>query len=178
VRKAYRTFTAIGGILFVLCGASREAAAGDSEIERETLRGLTGVLVLVETIEAEIQHKGLDQKQLQTDTELRLRGAGIKVLTPTEREQTPGKPFLYINVGVLKTEHHPDYACSLHVELAQAILLERNTAMHSTGATWSQSAVLAISEDNLESIRDAVRTYVDGFINAYLSVNPKQSTKR
>ena len=68
--------------------------------DRDTLRGLDGVFVLVEEIEPEIERYGLTKQALQTDTELQLRQYGIKVLSRVERLAAPGSPYLYVNVGV------------------------------------------------------------------------------
>ena len=53
----------------------------DGKETRKTLVGLSGVYVLVETIEDDVERDGLSRAQIQTDMELKLREAGIPVLT-------------------------------------------------------------------------------------------------
>jgi hypothetical protein len=53
---------------------------------KEVLAGLDGVRVVVEGVRPEAEKYGLTQQLLQTDTELRLRQNGIRVLTDEEAE--------------------------------------------------------------------------------------------
>jgi hypothetical protein len=74
-------------------------AAGDSDEERQTLVGLKGVRVVVENINPNAEKDGLSLVLLQTDVELKLRQAGIPVLTGEETFRAPGSPFLYLVVS-------------------------------------------------------------------------------
>ena len=157
--------------MFLLLAASA-ATAGDDEFSRPSLKGLKGVYVLVEPLEAEVERDGLNQTSIQTDVELRLRQAGIKVLTEAERLAAPGTPFLYVLVNA---KSGSPYAFSINVELCQDVRLDRDPSMQISGATtWSVTAVGTVGRNNLRDIRDMVKDYVDRFINAYLSVNPKK----
>ena len=70
--------------------------AGDNESTRATLRGLPGMAVLIENLAPEVERAGFTRRQLQTDVELRLRQAGIRVLTEQERLTVVGQPmFVY-----------------------------------------------------------------------------------
>jgi hypothetical protein len=55
--------------------------ASDDEYTRESLRGLHGVYVLVEDLRPEVEQAGLTVAMIRTDAELKLRLAGIRVLT-------------------------------------------------------------------------------------------------
>jgi hypothetical protein len=83
--------------------------------QRDSLRGLQGVNVIVESLTAEAEQLGLTREALQIDTELQLRQYGIKVLTREEWVKTPGSPFLYVNVTVAGTV--PIWAVSIKVQL-------------------------------------------------------------
>ena len=50
-------------------------------------------MVLVEDMTDDAKRLGLNTVQIQTDVELKLRLAGIKVLTKEERYGTPGTPY-------------------------------------------------------------------------------------
>jgi hypothetical protein len=78
-------------ILVLLLLASTGAQGGDTEGERATLRGLDGVQVVVEDLQPDVERNGLTRQQLQTDVELRLRKAGIRVLTEQELDRAPGQ---------------------------------------------------------------------------------------
>ena len=71
--------------LFV-CGGSAQ-----TEMDRKSLRGLKGIAVVVEALQPEAERDGLTKSQIKTDIELKLRQAGIHVLTTEESFKTPGK---------------------------------------------------------------------------------------
>jgi len=68
--------------------------------QKDTLKGLQGVHVLVESLNPEVEKYDLTKQQLQTDVELRLRQNSIKVLSEEELLSTPGKSYLYVNVNI------------------------------------------------------------------------------
>jgi hypothetical protein len=149
----------------------------DTEATRETLRGLTGVHIAVEEVEPDLERAGLRRSQLQTDAELRLRKAGIRVLTREEFLATLGRPYLYIRVTALKEESRTGrplgYAAFGEVSLNQLVWLERDPAITGGGETWSSRGILtSVDPSSVRSIRESVADQVDWFINAYLAVNP------
>ena len=137
------------------------------------LRGLKGVNVMVADLRPEIERSGLSKTQIQTDVELKLRMAGIKVLSEEEYLSVPGFPHLYVRIAGFKAEAIRHYVFSVSVELMQEVYLVR-TAPDFTeygAVTWSHS-IVGISP-KLGTIRAGVKDMVDRFIKAYLSVNPK-----
>jgi hypothetical protein len=159
----------VWGILGLAGGRSW---AGDSELDRATLRGLQGVEVIVADIKPEGERAGLTRYQLQTDVELQLRQAGIPLLTSAERGHVPGKPLLEVHVHVVPRADGLLAAYAITVELYQVASLETD-AFKATVSTWSVGATGSIDITLLATLRDSVRDYVDRFINAYLSVNPR-----
>ncbi len=156
----------------VLLLAASAATAGDDEICRASLKGLKGVYVLIEPLQADVERGGLNKTSIQTDVELKLRQAGITVLTEAEMLAALGHPTLYINVN---THSGPMYAFSIRVELCQDVRLDRDPSLQlSDATTWSVGAVGTVGRNNFRDIRDHIKDSVDEFINAYLSVNPKK----
>ncbi len=147
------------------------AFAQDTELSRQTLRGLQGVQVLVEDLKPEIERGGLTKQQLQRDTELRLRMAGIKVLSEIESFNTPGAPYLHVYANVVKGKHRPTYIYSITVGLIQKVSLVRAPGIVVEVITWAVGRTGFTPE--LRYIRARIKDLVDQFINAYLSVNPK-----
>ena len=147
--------------------------AGDSPSARATLRGLEGVHVLVESLRPEVEQAGLTRQQLQTDVELRLRLAGIRVLTDEESRRTPGNPCLYVNVNVML---HSDAlaAYSVEVALEQQAALEIDSSL-AIVKTWDVGLIGTVGTARLDSIRNHLRDKIDKFINAYLSVHPRSA---
>src|SRR5207249_6328300 len=152
---------------------SRLVGQGDNESTRKTLAGLTGLYVSVEHIPDEMQRDGLDTTQIQTDVELKLRQAGITVLTRQEWLSTAAAPFLYVNVQAIKNSNL--YAFSVDVQLRQRVTLVHDPAVLILATTWSATGVIGtVGSKKLSSLRETVRDLTDQFINAYLAANPKR----
>jgi hypothetical protein len=135
--------------------------------DRESLRGLSGVVVLVEDLDDDAKRTGLTEDQIQTDVELKLRLAGIEVLS-TARPF----PHLYVRMSVLLIGGF--YPCNIIVELLQTARLERKYTTRVFAPTWSAEGLVAASNEPALAIRRYLGDYIDRFINAYLDVNPKR----
>lgn len=177
-----RTFTVTLSFCFWLALIFSASAQTFLDGQRESLRGLKGVELVMEVINPEAERKGLTRSQLQTDVELRLRKAGIKVLTRQERLKTPGYPFLYVNVSTVKTPETLGgllgglYGYSISVELREKVILARNRSIETYAATWSKGVVGTVGADKLRSVREGVGDLVDEFINDYLAMNPRRGS--
>ena len=173
MKKARRWIVLIFMVL-TLIYLDSSVAAQDTELSRQTLSGLQGVWVSTGTLKLkpEIERDGLTKDQLQTDAELKLRMAGIKVLSLREVLITPGQPCLYIAPNISKYPYRPSgYFFSIFVCLEQDVFLVRSPNIKNNAITWSVSEYGITPE--LKTIREIIKNLVDKFINAYLSVNPK-----
>ena len=148
--------------------------------EKDTLKGLRGVEVVVGSLEPEIEKYGLTKQQLITDVELRLRQNGIRVLSEQEWLSTAGYPILYVSVLVNahvegRDDLPPIAAYYILLELRQTAFLERDMTKRCHVSTRSIGGlgVVWLSKSK-EGIREVVKDYVDKFINDYLAVNPKE----
>ena len=172
-RKIQISFISISSIFFILFVPV--GLASDTQMERETLRSVSGVIVSINLTSRpdmpEIKH------QLKSDIELRLRMAGITV-TSTERMTAP-VPILLELVGavVLRGESKSNYAFALSLYVNQFVIMENNPSIKSLATTWAVGPYLVgggrANELN-EQLREKAKDLVDLFINAYLSVNPKK----
>ena len=156
-------------IVFSLAGFGSITFAGDSEPERKTLKGITGLMVMVRNVKSKGEKIDLTEDQLQTDAEIKLRMAGIEVLTEKQWLKKKGLPYIFITVH-MKGKLETSYAYQVAVRLIQNVTLERNPDILSHAATW---AVSFHGVGGKEDIRTAAKDLVDKFINAYLSVNSK-----
>lgn len=145
-------------------------------VKQETLVGLKGVAVLVEALPPQIERPGLTYDQIQSNIELRLRKAGVKVLG-RELNDTPGWPTLYVRVGLVSGSGHCAY--STHVALQEQVTLARGFKTYSS--IWEADSVGGIvgivgdiKTGNIMQIWKEVRDGVDIFINDYLAANPKK----
>lgn len=160
-------------LVMALLALNSTIFAMDSSQDRATLRDLKGVAVKV-SVNPELEMAGMNMNTIQTDIELKLRMVGIKVYTLEESFRTSGKPCLYVSINGIKSDYVPSYSVSFEIRLFQEVCLTRNTKITSLANTWSVGWTGFVGEDKIFNIRDVVKDYVDKFINAYLSVNPKQ----
>ena len=172
-----KTVIAALSLLFVAVVAPC-VGQGDDDDSRQTLAGLTGVYVVVSEIEDDAQRVGLSQTQLRTDVELKLRQAGIKVLSREEVANAPGFPFLHVNVSTLQLTKAATglYAFNTNIALLQFIQLPRDPSIVGLGRTWNATGSYGtVGSSKLgEELRKTVRDLTDQFINAYLAANPKR----
>jgi hypothetical protein len=160
--------------LLALLGAATVAVANDDQPSRKSLAGLQGVFVLVEEIRPEAQDQGLTMTAVQTDAELRLRKAGIRVFTDAEVRNVPGNPVLYLKAIVMPGT--PPWGYAVAIELHQGVVLTRDPSMDTWASTWSVAGGGGYdAPSNIpRKVRDKLNDYVDQFINAYLAMNPRK----
>ena len=119
-----KLFAAIAAL--ALLNAGPEIMVLDNEMTRATLKGLPGVYVLVEDFTEQNKAASFDKRTFQTDVELKLRLAGIKVLTEEEQLATPGMPILYLHVNGLHKQPGQNHAYNISLGLQQTVRLVRN----------------------------------------------------
>lgn len=159
---------------FILALASISHAESSTEIpERESLRGLVGMEVLVEPFDIEIEQRGLQTVKLQSDIRQRLEKSGIKVLTERERLATPAAAMLAVRVDALH-DRIGRYFYSTDLFLTQRVRLEGKGVLELSAVTWMKlGAIGVIADDNVKHLEKMVLRKVDEFIKDYLAVNPR-----
>lgn len=139
-----------------------------TNVATPTLKGISALNVRVANLSDGAKLLGLTKETIQTDVELKLRLAGMRVVTQEEDFKLPGMPFLWVYVNLTDVAD----AAHIQIELRQNAQLERNGERAISVATWRGGAVIA--NPSLQTIRDDVKDSVDTFLNAWLSVNPKK----
>ncbi len=140
----------------------------DTQIERDSLRDLDGVRVVVES-----PGGALDKDQLQRAVESRLRAAGIKV--QNQGDFPVGDPFLRLRVTTT-AESNGIVGYNVELEFLQIVFLRRNPALtFNSGQTWKAKGQvgLAPAARLAGKIQQDLAAQVDQFIEAYRSANPK-----
>jgi len=161
------TAAAILGLLLVATAHRRSAATNADP--KDSLKGLTGVYLIVEYLRPEAEKAGVTRAQLVTDTELRLRQSGIRLLTEAEWLKTPAAPCLYVNVDAKPKGTLFTY--SVDVDLKQVVELGRDPAVTLLAATCSTGLV---GRTDSAGVRQALRGQLDLFATGFLSANPRQ----
>lgn len=154
---------------------SNSAIQAASEMERESLHGIATVYVVVSTSERTVKY-GLSSTLIQTDVELRLRKAGIRVLTQEEwaTEDTRRDSMLNVVVGTIDIAS-ASLACMIHITLQQFVQLLRKTNIRTPATTWDTVTIGIISAEKAQDhIREKIADGVDEFLNDYLAENPRK----
>jgi hypothetical protein len=166
IKKGVFSFLALIVMLLLLPGTSH--ALTD---EQKVLVGLKGVHVLVEEMNPKAERLGLNKPKIKTDVELRLRKAGIRVLTEKEQFEMPGGPALYVNINSYFPPNIAIVAFSIDIELMEWVTLA--SGFKALGAIWRTRPVGIGRKDEMKEIRGFIGDAVDRFINDYLAANPK-----
>jgi len=175
-----RTSAVIFLVLFTtfLMSQSWVFAYKDNEHTRSSLQGLKGVCVFVEFSTSEIMDlnkMGLSEEVIKTDVELQLRMAGINVVSKEGVHKLPGLPQLGVTIAGW-SGGSKGIAFSINIFLAQYTYLERDPKLKVLANTWERSYIgLGYTDRDIKNqFRNLTKDGVDGFINAYLLVNPKK----
>jgi hypothetical protein len=140
--------------------------------QRDSLRGLKGVEVVIESLRPDAQADGLSQEAIRTAVELILRSKGIQVLTRSESLSTPATPYLYVKVSTYN--HSSDlYAYAVTVEVMQKVSLAQRPQQMMSATTWEQGAVGTTGHSNIRMVIDSVESKVKEFANDFLAANPR-----
>ena len=152
-----------------LVGCSVPAAASDSQADRVTLTGLTPISVVLEELPPIAQRNGLTSAALQSDVERRLRQAGISITPDADA-------YLYVHVTIADPGGRLPLPYFVDVSLMQEVTLPRGVRTRTPlqCPTWNLTSLGMVSGTGLRmAIGDRVAQFVDQFIVAYRSVNPK-----
>ena len=141
------------------------ADPGEDLTEKETLRALDGVMLIVEKLHENAKRIQLSGETLEKDVTEKLKAAGIKRLSSDERLADERRPYLYINCHIMYVESIKLTSFSIDVEVHQRVSLANGKKAQ--GLTWAKSYLGIQSQANAaRKIRDVVAEYVDEFIAA------------
>ena len=140
---------------------------------QKVLQNLQGIYLVIEEISFEQEEPGLLEYQLEEDLKLGLRIAGIPVLSAEEWIDTPGTPYLYVNVTIANVAHDQLAAYSITLELHQNVALSREPTVTTSSSTWDTGLVNISSTGLLDDeIRRSLGTLVEFFVEDFSTANP------
>jgi hypothetical protein len=140
--------------------------------QRETLKGIRGVVVMVRVAGFD---QSLDtdlQRSLQVDTELRLRQNKIVVLD--SGAAVASQPVLTVRLGLYRSDQSnvDAVAFCLDANVAQDAALARNSKVVKA-VTYQSLTLIGLTNTNVlrEHMKKSVSEIVDSFINDFLAEN-------
>lgn len=137
--------------------------------DRASLRKLEGVHLLIENLDSTTK-EFIGEAQLQTEVELRLRRNRIRVLSKDEMFKTPGMPYLYLDIRVMKMFDNPAYATHVTLTLYQDIGLTRDLSFTMTARTWDRERMALVGRSVAKTqLMRIVEELVDTFCNDFLA---------
>jgi hypothetical protein len=141
--------------------------------QRGVLRGLYPPSVEVEPLASDAEQNGLSTGQIQTDVELRLRKAGIRLTTPKSSDE-PAYPQVNVSVRILKSSSGI-YAFSVRIQLLTLVNvnIDQGKSRLMFASVWETGTIGTVGQAKLRDLRGIVGDLVDEFINDYLAENPK-----
>jgi hypothetical protein len=137
---------------------------------RASLSGIKGVGVVVEDLSPDTEQEGFTTFLIQSDTEQKLRSAGIRVLNDDELAKAPGMPYIYVNLFTFRDAEQ--YAWHSTLELKQMVTLARKPGVKQSLATWKVSGGGIVGAKKVFELRSFVKDDVDRFISAWKAANP------
>ena len=142
--------------------------------KRDTLRGLKEISVLIEYLPDDVEREGLSREHLQRDIEVRLRQAGLHVLTISEVANSPGAPYLYVAVYPITASSVNLNAYAVALTLKQLVQLSRSPTTELFATTWEGPIHFSsLSDSKAHDIRSRILEAVGRFIVDYRDVNSK-----
>lgn len=167
-----RTRTSVLALVVLLGIATASQSQTPSPGERETLRRLPGLQVVIGGITPEAEQDGLHKDAIQADVERQLRLAGITVLSKSAAAATSTAPYVYVSVGLLKSTDLDVYGWSLQVTVKQVVTLA--SEQRAVATTWSTGLVGVSSIRFLSQLRSDIKELVDTLISDWIAANAKR----
>lgn len=155
-------------VLLVVLTISTCAFAQVAKVDKEVLRGLASVRVTLDRLQPEIELDGLYANTLLSDAEMRLKMAGIKVLSEEECLEISNVSSLSLRVTAMKRRF--GYIYRVELFLVEPVVLIRNKIQR-------DAKVLEIPVGwgigRLSDIREKAGDTVNEFIHAWEAANTK-----
>jgi hypothetical protein len=170
LRGSLITFIVITSVILPVLGF-----ADDTQMERETLRGIrgVGVLVFIGGSPGLKERLALNESQLRREIELELQKAGVEMVPKAEKNLVSIFLLIFPTAREL-TKTRVLYDAQLELHLLQPVHLVRDSSITSVASTWYVRGWWAGEEAMKHKIKDEVKELVDIFISAYSSVNQKK----
>ena len=138
--------------------------AGDTALDRSTLKGLKAFSVVVDRLDPELEAAGITVDALQARLTRRLETAEIGV-------DAKAPEFLGLRLMHVRGGRGPVALC-LTLGVYQPVTLVRDRQMKTATQTWElQTVLMSDARGLMEAAVRAADELLDGFVTAYRAVN-------
>lgn len=161
----------IATFAMLVCIAPRASAQMFVATGHDTLRGLPGVEVVVESVEPELERDGVTRAAIQSEVEQRLKARGIPVYPSQNANPSPAKAYLYVHLTPLKLAPQNLYAIGVQVHVRQTLHSLVTASNIVDAMTWDANDLIAVPIDKVTSVHRTIQESVDRFIQDWLAVH-------
>jgi hypothetical protein len=152
-------------LLLFLTMAAGLHAAGDTALDRATLRGITAVNVVIDPVDAQLEKQGVTRGNLRARVEDRLQAANITV-------DSSRPEFVAVRLMAVRDTRGP-VAVAITLGLYQPVQLARDPAVRTAIQTWEvETVILADPKVLYRACQDGIDDLAARFVAAYRSANP------
>jgi hypothetical protein len=137
---------------------------------RDTLRGLTGVEVLVENVSPDLQPPELAGPALRTAVETRLKAGGVTVYATQVANASDAKAYVYVHIDSVKLSGTL-HAVAIQVHLRQTVRSTVGPSNIVNAMTWDNHTIAAATAAEGAQVRDLVLEMVGRFIADWRAVH-------
>ena len=157
-------------LLLVLFYAGHTSAQMFVSTGRDTLRGLTGIEILVEDVPSEFPERELATAALRSSVEQRLRAGGITVYGSHAANPSAAKAYLYVQLTALPVSDSVR-AVSIQVHLRQTVRSSVTDSNIVNAMTWDVHTIAAVKTGEGALLRDLVVEMVGQFVDDWRAVH-------
>jgi predicted RNA-binding Zn-ribbon protein involved in translation (DUF1610 family) len=142
--------------------------------QHDTLAGLESVIVVAQEPPPDAKAAGLTGEQIQNDVELKLKLAGLEVLSKDDLSAEPNTPTLNVSVYIVPQKDTQMYAVSVSLKLQQPVTLAREPNVVVVANTWEKASLSVFDKQIFVSaVRAKVKEQVSFFIRDFRAANRK-----
>jgi len=159
---------ALAGLVLVA-----DTAAGQLFVPsgRDTLRALSGVEVIVESVPPALAGRGLTQASIKADVVRGLEAGGVRVYPSQAANLSAAKAYLDVHVTAIASPGQGGYIVAVQMDLRQTLASLVTESKIVNASTWDAGSLVAWPAGRLSPVRDEIRTAVDEFVEDWKSVH-------
>lgn len=157
---------------FVMLTAWAAAPAGQMFVPtgRDTLRGLPGLEVAVETLPTDLERLGLTTAAIGKDVAQRLRAAGVTIYGTQKENPSPAKPYVYVHLAALElADRSLAVAVQLHVrQMLQSAVTGSQVV---NAVTWDLHTLVAVRPTDAAALTRTIEEMADRLAKDWSAVH-------